>query len=88
MKRKELEKPATLLDRFGMAALSGLGTFIPVVVLWLLFVFRFGVLSVPFELVLWLTGVMALLGFFLAENLITSVLGKLWEAILVFFRAA
>lgn len=85
MKHKEPTKPTTLIDRFGMAALSGLLTFVSVLVLWLLVVFAFGVTAIPFEIVLWLSGIMTVLGFVLAETVVVSVLSKLWEAIYAFF---
>jgi uncharacterized RDD family membrane protein YckC len=72
------ERPATLLDRFGMALLSGVLAFLSAFAIWtLIAIGRYGSgLVLPFEPVLWFTAVMAVLGFLTAESLLVTIFGK------------
>lgn len=81
----EAEKPATLLDRFGMALLSGIVAFLSAFAIWaLIAIGRYGSgLVLPFEPVLWFTAFMSGLGFLTAESLLVTIFGKVWYALYV-----
>lgn len=83
----EREKSATLLDRFGMAMLSGVLAFLSAFAIWaLIAIGRYGSgLVLPFEPVLWFTAVMTGLGFLTAESLLVTIFGKVWYALYVLF---
>jgi hypothetical protein len=72
--------PVTLHDRFGIAFLSGVLAFLGGIAVWgLMFILTWFVL--PFELVLWFTAVMAVLGFLMAESLLVTIFEKVWRLI-------
>jgi uncharacterized RDD family membrane protein YckC len=83
--QREKGKPATLLDRFGMALLSGLLAFLSAFAIWaLIAIGRYGSgLVLPFGPVIWFTAAMAGLGFLTAESLLVTIFGKVWYALYV-----
>ena len=83
--RLDKDKPATLLDRFGMAALSAILAFLSASAVWAVLAIgrSGGGLVLPLEYILWFTAVMTVLGFFMAESLLVTIVGQLWYALYV-----
>ena len=67
---RQIDKPATLLDRLGMAVLSAVIAFLTGLAIWaLIAIGPYGSgFALPFGLVVWFTAVMAGLGFLTAES--------------------
>lgn len=79
------DTPTTLLDRLGMAILSGVLAFLSGIMIWgAIALGRYGGgILLPFDFVLWFTAVMTVLGFLTAENLLVTIFGKVWYALYV-----
>lgn len=91
MKRRQpLQEKATLFDRFAVALLSGLLSFISSLVIWFLIViamnFEGPYIFSSFKLVIGFTVIMALLGFFMLENFLARLLGRLWQFIFEYLK--
>jgi hypothetical protein len=75
------------VDRLAVAFLSAVITFLTGTLVWvliLLLAYTIAGVSLSlasFQLVWWFTGLMALLGFFLMENIVAAILGKLWRVL-------
>ena len=84
---RQIDKPATLLDRLGMAVLSAVIAFLTGLAIWaLIAIGPYGSgFALPFGLVVWFTAVMAGLGFLTAESLLVTIFGKVWFALHVLF---
>lgn len=83
--RLDKDRPATLLDRFGMAALSAILAFLSALAVWAVLAIgrSGGGLVLPLEYILWFTAVMTVLGFLMAESLLVTIFGQLWYALYV-----
>lgn len=75
--KNQRKRPITLLDRFAVAFLSGVLAFLSGIAVWALMLI-ITLFALPFELVLWFTVVMAILGFLMAEGLLVTIFGKVW----------
>jgi hypothetical protein len=68
-----------------VAFLSGLFAFLNAGILWLALagINQGGahIVFLPVSVIWWFTGIMAVLGFFLVENFLAEVLGKIWQFI-------
>jgi hypothetical protein len=82
-------QPVTLIDRLGMAFLSGLIAFLSAGFLWLALagLNRAGIQIVilPAWPIGWFTGIMAALGFMGVDNFLVKAFGKLWRFITLFW---
>jgi hypothetical protein len=81
--------PLTLVDRLGMAFLSGLIAFLSAGFLWLALA---GLNKAGTQIVIlpawpigWFTGIMAALGFMGADNFLVKAFGRLWRFISIFW---
>lgn len=81
MKRKPLQRstqaPPTLLDRVAIGSFSGLCTLGLGSAIWFMLSSRWGLAPLPFRPVLYGSAAIAVLGFFLAENVVITVIGAL-----------
>ena len=78
-------EPPRLFDRFAVAGFSGITAFLTGLLIWFVLV-GFNYLGVfvfvlPFSVIWWFTGAMALLGFLLLDNLLAEIFGKVWKII-------
>jgi hypothetical protein len=82
-------KPITLIDRLGMAFLSGLIAFFSAGFLWLALagLNRAGtqIVILPAWPIGWFTGIMAALEFMGVDNFLVKAFGKLWRFITIFW---
>ena len=85
VRRQDEEEAPRLFDRFAVALFSGVTAFLTGLAIWFVFVgFNYMgtfVFVIPFSIIWWFTGVMALLGFLLLDNLIAEIFGKVWKII-------
>jgi hypothetical protein len=88
-KKISSHEPITLIDRLGMAFLSGLIAFLSAGFLWLALagLNRAGIQIVilPAWAIGWFTGIMAALGFIGVDNFLVKAFGKLWRFITIFW---
>jgi hypothetical protein len=83
-KKPDIEEHS-LIDRFAVAFLSGLLTFVTSVVIWLFLaginVVGESIIILPFKWVHGFTLLMAILGFLKLENFLEKIYGWVWKAI-------
>ncbi|MGZ3853843.1 MAG: hypothetical protein ACXVBX_13690 [Flavisolibacter sp.] len=90
LKRKiSRHQPITLIDRLGIAFLSGLIAFLSAGFLWLALagLNRAGtqIVILPAWPIGWFTGIMAALGFMDVDDFLVKAFGKLWRFITIFW---
>ena len=80
--KKTRERPPTLLDRAAIAVFSGLSALGLGSLIWFVLSWRIWMIGpLPFWPVVYVAGVVAILGFFLAENVVIAVIAGLLEAL-------
>lgn len=81
--KKPAVQAATFLDRVAIAFLSGFIVLITAVPLWIIFaglnLSATPIFIFPLSAIGWFTGLMAVLGFLRAENLLLEIYGRLWR---------
>ncbi len=83
--RNKSQEKHTLTDRFAVAFLSAVFSFITGLIIWFLFVvayeFKGPYIFSSFKLVYGFTVIMSFLGFLRVENFLATIFGHLWHAI-------
>ena len=77
-------KSANLFDRLAIAFLSAILAFITGIIIWVVVIFLshgafFDFYSGAFRIVLYFTGLMAVLGFLMMQNILIDLFGVVWK---------
>ncbi|MES9980873.1 MAG: hypothetical protein ABW115_04860 [Candidatus Thiodiazotropha sp. 6PLUC6] len=83
-----LEKDTSLLDRLALGFLNAILGFLTGLILWLGInsLFSQGDYWLPFESVIWFTLIMALLGMFVHDALLSTFYARVWHFLFTLFK--
>jgi prepilin signal peptidase PulO-like enzyme (type II secretory pathway) len=84
----KLDRDATLADRLALGLLNAIVAFLTGSLIWLLLLslISFETAQLPFELVLWFSLIMAILGMFVHDSLLTIIYARIWRILAAWFR--
>ncbi len=88
---KDTKERFKLIDRLAVSFLSAILAFITGLIIWLSvisisIVYRITIDGGSFVLVLYFTAVMAIIGFFMMENIMVNIFGKIWNFVYKLMR--
>ncbi|MES9865634.1 MAG: hypothetical protein ABW157_09875 [Candidatus Thiodiazotropha sp. LLP2] len=83
-----LEKETSLQDRLALGLLNAILGFLTGLILWLAInsFLLVGDYWLPFDIVLWFTLIMVLLGMFVHDALLTTFYSKIWHFLVAVFK--